>query len=157
MSKTRLSNQEIIERVKEWQRAGYVHPLTCGRNSSHPILIPQLRFGNRVVLFCTECSYVQEHIPEAVLKGVPPMPAFGFSEKSLRGVVQDIEKLGKEGRKMAKEAVTVTISKHAWQALLRGERVAALRVFSEDELLHHQFGKDPEEFIIKVKITPVTD
>lgn len=56
-----------------------------------------------------------------------------------------------------REEATVTISKHAWQALLRGERVAALRVFSKDELLHHQFGDDPEEFIVGVKITPVTD
>ncbi len=59
--------------------------------------------------------------------------------------------------RLSKNEVTVTISKHAWQALLRGERVAALRVFSADELLHHQFGNNPEEFIVRVKITPVTD
>lgn len=56
-----------------------------------------------------------------------------------------------------REGATVTISKHAWQALLRGERVAALRVFSEDELKHHQFGDNPKEFIVRVKITPVAD
>ncbi len=130
MSKTLPFNREIIKRVKKWQRAGYVHPLTCRANSSHPVLKPELR-GRKVVLVCPECNYVQEHIPTIVLEGVPSMAS------------------------KPKNEATVTISKHAWQALLRGERVAALRVFSEDELLHHQFGNDPGEFIVRVKITPV--
>lgn len=136
MPKTNLSSQKIVRRIIEWQKAGHVHPLTCGRDSSHPILIPQLRIGNQVVLVCTECHYVQEHIPEAVLRGVPPLPVMIAKPEN---------------------DVTVTIYRSAWQALLKGERVAALRVFSEDELLHHQFGNDPGEFIVRVKITPVTD
>ena len=137
MSKARLSNREIMEiirRIREWQAAGYVHPLTCGKDSSHPVLEPGLR-DEKVVLFCPGCDYVQEHIPRAVLKGVPLLPTMIAKPKN---------------------EATVTIYKSAWQALLRGKRVAALRVFSADELLHHQFGDNPEEFIIRVKITPVT-
>ncbi len=156
MSETRLSNREIIRKIEEWQKAGYVHPLTCGRDSSHPILKPKLRLkDNAVVLVCPKCGYIQKHIPRAVLKGVPTMPVFGFSEKSLKNVVRDIEELGKEGRKMAKKVVTVTISKSAWQALLRGESLAILRIFSEGEL-HHEFGDNPEKYTIRVKITPVS-
>jgi len=95
-------------------------------------------------------------LPGAILKGVPPLPVFGFSKECLEGIVQDIEKLGKKRKRTAGKEVTVAIYKSAWQALLKGERVAALRVFSKDDLLHHQFGDKPEEFIIRVKITPVT-
>lgn len=133
MPKTRLSNREIFARVWEWQTAGYVHPLTCRINSSHPVLKPELK-GGKVVLVCPECDYVQEHIPKAVLKGVPPLPAIAIGPK---------------------RNVTVIISKSAWEALLAGKKVAVLRVFSEGEL-HHEFGDNPEEFIVRVKITPVT-
>ncbi len=138
MSKTLPFNREIIKRVKEWQKAGYVHPLACSVCSSQPALKPELR-GKKVVLVCPECGYVREHISRAVLKGVPPLPAKWLM----------IAK--------PKNEVTVTIYRSAWQALLRGERVAALRVFSEDELLNHQFGDNPKEIIVRVKITPVTD
>jgi hypothetical protein len=125
-----------MRKVREWQGAGYVHPLTCGKDSSHPVLEPGLR-DEKVVLFCPGCDYVQKHIPGAVLRGVPSLPA-----KWLKITKPENE-------------ITVTIYRSAWQALLRGERVAALRVFSKNDLLNHQFGDKPEEFIIRVKITPI--
>ena len=158
MPKIRLSKQEIIKRVNEWQRTEHVHPLTCGRDSSHPLLRPRLT-DNRVVLVCPECAYFQLHIPEVVLRGVPPLPTFGFSKKSLRGVVRDIEKLGKGGRKMAKEAVTVVISKKGWQALLRGD-IGFLEVVFPGKVgtLMARFGMSQasqEKNSMKVRITPV--
>ncbi len=135
MSKTRLSRREIIRKVWEWQKSGHAHPLTCGVDSSHRVLEPKFRPEyNKVVLVCVQCGYVREHIPEIVLRGVPPLPAIWL-----------------------KRNVTVTIYKSAWQALLRGEKVAALRVFSKDELLNHQFGDKPEKYIMRVRITPVTE
>lgn len=80
-----------------------------------------------------------------------------LSQETLRGVVKDIERLGKR-RKMqqAGKGVTVIISKKDWQALLKnGDSVEMIRVFSEGEL-HQEFGDKPEKYIVRVKITPTT-
>lgn len=60
-----MTNQQIIEKVNLWQNAGFVHPLTCGKNSSHVRLVPEER-GNRIVLTCLNCNYVQDWIPDYV-------------------------------------------------------------------------------------------
>ncbi|MBI4433595.1 hypothetical protein HY632_02400 [Candidatus Uhrbacteria bacterium] len=64
-----LSHEEIIRRVRRWQDAGIVHPLTCGNGTQqHPNLEPEVRNG-QVVLVCRAlgCAYVQAWIPEYVL------------------------------------------------------------------------------------------
>lgn len=122
MSKTHLSSQEIVKRVEEWQRAGHVHPLTCGRDSSHPPLKPELKVDNSVVLVCPQCSYVQKRIPETVLGGIPPMPVI-----------------------RPKRSAEVIISRQDWGALLTGKDIRTLRLFSESEL-HFEFGDCPENY-----------
>jgi hypothetical protein len=62
---SRLSNEEKVELINEYQNLGCVHPLTCGKDSTHADLIPQIRDG-RVVLVCKNCSYVQEGAPGCV-------------------------------------------------------------------------------------------
>ncbi|MBI2483078.1 hypothetical protein HYV74_02770 [Candidatus Uhrbacteria bacterium] len=64
-----LSHEEIIRRVRRWQDAGIVHPLTCGNDAQHhPNLEPEMRDG-QVVLACRApgCTYVQHWIPECIL------------------------------------------------------------------------------------------
>lgn len=62
-----MTNEEIIVKVNEWQDAGFVHPLTCFKDSKHPKLIPVI-IDNKVKLTCTECGSVQEIIPKVVLE-----------------------------------------------------------------------------------------
>ncbi|MDP3954591.1 MAG: hypothetical protein Q8Q06_04210 [bacterium] len=59
-------NKRTIEKINEWQNAGFVHPLTCGKDSTHQNLIPREKNG-RVILCCPDCDYVQERIPPEVL------------------------------------------------------------------------------------------
>lgn len=61
-----LTNQQIINKVNQWQNAGFVHPMNCRKNSLHQSLIPEER-DNKVVLVCRDCDYVQNWIPEGVL------------------------------------------------------------------------------------------
>ena len=75
-----LSNQEIIARVRAWQKAKHVHPLTCGNNSIHRPLVAVEKASGQVVLECSDCRYTQTNIPEIVLAGVPPNPLAGFKQ-----------------------------------------------------------------------------
>lgn len=60
-----LTRAEKIEAVIKWQTCPVVHPLTCGIDSNHRVLIPWL-VGNSVILKCVDCEYVQLWVPEAV-------------------------------------------------------------------------------------------
>jgi len=62
-----MTNQEIIEKIKKWQNNEFLHPLTCGNNSNHKILIPK-EIDNKVILICEDCDYTQTFIPKAVFK-----------------------------------------------------------------------------------------
>lgn len=65
-----MTNEEKIKRIMAWQGAGFVHPLTC-IVSQHGNLEPGLmvtKDNAEVVLRCPKCGYVQEKIPEIVLK-----------------------------------------------------------------------------------------
>jgi hypothetical protein len=42
------------------------HPLTCGNDSLHQDLVPEIK-DNQLVLVCLDCDYVQEYIPEFFL------------------------------------------------------------------------------------------
>lgn len=61
-----MTNQEIIGKVNRWQNSVLVHPLTCGNDSRHQVLVPR-ELDGKVVLVCLDCDYVQDHIPEIVM------------------------------------------------------------------------------------------
>lgn len=61
-----MTNQQIIAKVNQWQNFEYVHPLTCGNESRHENLVPK-EVNGKVILFCIECRYTQDHIPTLVL------------------------------------------------------------------------------------------
>lgn len=61
-----MTNKQIIEKVNQWQGFEYVHSLTCGNDSRHRNLEPRER-GGQIILFCPDCNYIQETIPEIVL------------------------------------------------------------------------------------------
>ncbi len=63
----KCEREKIIAKIEEWQRNPRVHELTCGNYSSHAPLRPKVK-GDRVVLVCSDCDYVQPHIPDIVLK-----------------------------------------------------------------------------------------
>jgi len=56
----------VVERINQWQAATIVHSLTCGWNSKHNQLVPEVRAENNVVLKCPDCPYTQDHIPQSV-------------------------------------------------------------------------------------------
>lgn len=60
-----MTNKEKIDNIRLYQldsKKGFVHPLTCGLNSKHNILIPTEE-EKKVVLKCEECGYIQHSIP----------------------------------------------------------------------------------------------
>lgn len=61
-----MTNKQVVDKVNLWQNAGFVHPLTCGKNSRHRDLVPEERRG-KVVLTCPNCDYIQNWIPDYVL------------------------------------------------------------------------------------------
>jgi len=59
--------RKTIAAVRAWQANGLVHPLTCGKSSSHQPLEPVAEAGI-VVLQCLNCGYRQDWIPEIVIR-----------------------------------------------------------------------------------------
>jgi hypothetical protein len=59
--------EEIIKAVVKWQSLKCVHPLTCGNNSCHQLLIAVRNCKEEVYLICLDCDYTQDHIPEVVM------------------------------------------------------------------------------------------
>ena len=70
---------KMIDAIEAWQADPNVHQLTCsggGGNCSgvalkHKVIVAQLvnvsgQEGSRIVLYCPECDFVQEKIPDAV-------------------------------------------------------------------------------------------
>ena len=84
----------IVAAVQGWQANPAVHPLTCGNDSSHELLVAEKR-GRKVVLVCPTCGHVQDWIPTVVIEagskmkpgkpsrgaesGDPILPALGES------------------------------------------------------------------------------
>lgn len=66
-----MSNDQKIEAINYWQDKAYVHPLTCGNDSNHAELRGRIETqddGVEVVLYCPDCDYTQEWVPEVVYK-----------------------------------------------------------------------------------------
>ena len=69
----RPSRQDaIISAVLAWQANDTVHPLTCGKDSSHRPLEP-VKEGRRVILKCPDCDYIQTVIPQVVIEMGPKL------------------------------------------------------------------------------------
>lgn len=64
-----MEQGEIVARIAAWQVSEFVHPLTCGNDSSHALLVPMPEGPDVVVLRCLDCGYRQTHIPPMVLGG----------------------------------------------------------------------------------------
>lgn len=56
----------IKRRITKYQTEIMFHPLTCGNDSLHQDLVPEIK-DNQLVLVCLDCDYVQEYIPEFFL------------------------------------------------------------------------------------------
>lgn len=65
--KENLTNEEIIQKVIEWQEAEFIHDLTCFNSSKHQPLIPFEDESGIVKLMCLDCKYVQANIPKSIL------------------------------------------------------------------------------------------
>ena len=71
-----MENQELIKRLKRWQMAKNpcVFSLHCRNKANpHPDIFSTLEpkeVGDKVVLFCPDCDYTQEEIPEFVFKAL---------------------------------------------------------------------------------------
>src|SRR5437588_851850 len=59
----------LMEAITRWQLDTLVHPLTCAVESDHrPLLLPCWDEERQCVyLWCPECDYRQDSIPECVL------------------------------------------------------------------------------------------
>ena len=51
--------KSFVVGILSHQTSSRVHPLTCGVNSSHEILVPRITIDNSHVLVCPTCGYVQ--------------------------------------------------------------------------------------------------
>lgn len=54
----RVSDIRVVCAIAAWQTRGDVHPLTCGKNSAHRLLVPFLS-GTVLRLRCLDCDWVQ--------------------------------------------------------------------------------------------------
>jgi len=62
-----MTKTQLFKKIKLYQKDIHSHPLTCGNNSMHENLIPKI-MGDDVILLCTECDYIQTHIPDFLFK-----------------------------------------------------------------------------------------
>jgi hypothetical protein len=83
MARGKREQDRIIAAVKAWQASPHVHPLTCGKDSSHAKLTPQVSDG-AVILVCPDCDYRQVTIPEAVTSTTIPAVDLDFTETVTR-------------------------------------------------------------------------
>ena len=61
---SKVDSTIIINRIKEFQETQYGHPFTCRTSSCRAELVGHIT-GQKVVLLCPECGYVQ-NLPDGV-------------------------------------------------------------------------------------------
>lgn len=93
-----MTDEEILEIMRDvcaYQLRGDFHPLTCGNDSNHPRLIPQVihystgsDVAQKVALTCIECGWYQEHFP---LDLVRKFLAEGSPEERLAKLKEQME------------------------------------------------------------------
>lgn len=56
--------KEIESNINKWQKNDYVHPLTCGNDSGHSDLIPEVvevsEGEYKIELKCKDCDWIQD-------------------------------------------------------------------------------------------------
>ena len=67
LTQDQVDNIKIVIKITAWQMDQSLHPLTCGNNSKHRVLIPGVNEYDAVILECQDCDYIQTHIPKCVL------------------------------------------------------------------------------------------
>lgn len=65
ISRVTMSNRSKLDKIIAFQTAGYVHPMTCGVDSSHALLMGVIQ-NREVILKCPTCGYVQNWVPPMV-------------------------------------------------------------------------------------------
>jgi hypothetical protein len=64
-----------LDAIEEWQKDKNVHPLTCGNDANHTLLVGEFIKKDGIIsmgitggiqLKCPDCDYVQSHIPKPV-------------------------------------------------------------------------------------------
>lgn len=60
------TNEAMLDVLARLQADPKLHPLTCPKDSKHPLLRGEERNGE-VVLVCLSCDYVQTDLPFAAL------------------------------------------------------------------------------------------
>lgn len=70
--------EKLVAAVEAWQHAEHVHPLTCGNDSRHPVLVPYVSEAGEACLRCEACDYTQRlsgtRLEGVVGNGPPPVP-----------------------------------------------------------------------------------
>jgi hypothetical protein len=62
--------QDKVDKINAWQNNSMLHPLTCGNDSSHPILEPFLDFYDKNIgIRCLECGWTQ-HSDHSVFRTI---------------------------------------------------------------------------------------
>ena len=64
MKKAPFTQQEV-DSLNNWQKLGYVHPFTCGNDSSHRPLL-----ATTDGWICQDCDYTQDWAHEFMLKDI---------------------------------------------------------------------------------------
>lgn len=54
-----------VKAIEAWQSIEHVHPLTCGVNSAHKKLVPEVD-DEQIFLRCIDCGYSQTYIPKVI-------------------------------------------------------------------------------------------
>lgn len=62
-----FTQNEILKAIDFFQDEFYGHPLTCGNDSNHQILRGRKKDDGMVELYCKDCDYTQEYIPDYVI------------------------------------------------------------------------------------------
>ncbi|WP_274469211.1 MULTISPECIES: hypothetical protein [unclassified Paenibacillus] len=58
-----MNHEEIKQRIRDYQQADGVQPLTCANNNKHEKLYPKV-LEEGLVLLCPNCNYTQTYIPD---------------------------------------------------------------------------------------------
>jgi hypothetical protein len=87
-----------IAAIELWQNDPSVHPLTCGKDSQHSLLRPQINqivrggsgdaYAPWVVLQCPDCDYIQTNVPEAIFDRYNQVLYFLETYGGFSGLVQ---------------------------------------------------------------------
>lgn len=62
-----MTNEEIINKINQWQNTGFVHQLVCPNHETADHNLVPKELDGKVVLVCSDCDYIKASIPDVVL------------------------------------------------------------------------------------------